>query len=259
MTDAKMKKLAEVNIRPLRIAFDRWGVDPQKPSSEPMHIIYTKAIKLAAKYSINDLSNYLLYNTDDDTPDELYLRMRLNINLCEELNVSIYSFPMKYHPIDNPDYFDNRNFTGKAWNRKYIRAIQAVLNSTHGKIGRGKSFFEAAFGKDLDEFHEILLMPEVFIIERHKYDKTAYQAYLEMGGSKKLKDDDVARCGNMTDEWRARFGSLNPKQREYIIPIIHKNIFDEEIGDISDLAVREVLKYYQIKRFRDIPEVVVDD
>ena len=51
-----------------------------------------------------------------------------------------------------------------------MRAIQAVLNSTHGKIGRRKTFFEAAFGGDLDEFHKILWMPEALIIQRYKYD-----------------------------------------------------------------------------------------
>jgi hypothetical protein len=145
MTDAKMAKLAETNIRPLRIAFDYWGVDPQHPKGPPMRATYRDAIRLAAKYKIRDLSNYMLYNSDGDVPDELYHRLRLNIELCEELDVSIYSFPMKYHPIDDPAYFSNRDFIGKAWNRKYIRAVQAVLNSTHGKIGRSKSFFEAAF------------------------------------------------------------------------------------------------------------------
>ena len=47
---------------------------------------------------------------------------------------------MKYHPIDDPDYYNNRDYIGVHWNRKFIRAIQAVLNATKGKIGRGKDF-----------------------------------------------------------------------------------------------------------------------
>ncbi|GHV33967.1 hypothetical protein FACS1894187_03590 [Synergistales bacterium] len=248
MTEAKMKKLSEVNIRPLRIAFDHWGVDPQKPKSRPIRDIYTDAVRLAAKYGIRDLSNYLLYNSDDDVPDELYLRLQLNINLCEELGVSIYSFPMKYHPIDDPEYFDNRNFAGKAWNRKYIRAIQAVLNSTHGKIGRGKSFFEAAFGKDLDQFHQILMMPEAFIIERHKYDKEAYDAYLKDGSKRIIKAEDLKRYGNMTAEWRAKFTALTLRQRKQAEKVIHNNIFTDETCDNADSAVSDVLRYYRIKR-----------
>jgi len=72
---------------------------------------------------------------------------------------------MKYHPIDDPAYFRNRDFIGEPhWNRKFIRAIQAVLNSTRGKISRGETFFRAAFGSDLEEFHKILWMPEALII-----------------------------------------------------------------------------------------------
>ena len=63
---------------------------------------------------------------------------------------------MKYHPINDKDFFKNRDFIGEHWNRKFIRAVQAVLNSTKGKIGRGTEFFEEAFGRDIDEFMKIL-------------------------------------------------------------------------------------------------------
>ena len=155
VTDEKMKKLSEINIRPLRIAFDHYE---QKD-------IYVSAIKKAAKYGIKELSNYLLYNFEDE-PKELYYRMRINVELCEKLGVTIYSFPMKYHPISDPTFFRNRDYLGKHWNRKFIRAVQAVLNSTKGKIGKGIDFFEEAFGRDLEEFYKILWMPETFIIYR---------------------------------------------------------------------------------------------
>jgi hypothetical protein len=247
LTDVKMKKLAEINIRPLRIAFDSWKEIPLG-SKKPMKEIYAEAVKLAADYDIRQLSNYLLYNTDNDTPDDLYHRLKLNIKLCEDLDISIYSFPMKYHPIDDPQYFDNRNFIGKSWNRKYIRAIQAVLNSTKGKIGRGRSFFNAAFGKSLKQFREILLMPEAFIIERYKYDKNAYNAYLENGGTKKINKDDIARYGCMTDKWRKKIDSLNPEQLKIAKRIITTNKFSDCICNVPDSDVREVLKYYKIKR-----------
>ena len=259
MTEEKVAKLAEINIRPLRIAFDHWGVDPQKPKSAPMHEIYEKAIRLAAKYKIRDLSNYMLYNSDVDLPDEFYFRLQLNISLCEELNISIYSFPMKYHPIDDPNYFNNRDFIGKAWCRKYVRAIQAVLNATKGKIGRGKSFFEAAFGRDLDQYHEILMMPEAFIIERHKYDRVAYQAYLDDGGTRKVKAEELAVCGDMVNEWRSKLAALSPEQRTVANAIIFKNIFTEETCDTGDTEINEVLRYYQIKRYEDIPEILTED
>ncbi len=114
MTDQKMKRLSEIAIHPLRIAFDNWK----------LRETYEKAIRLAAKHKIRHLSNYILYNFEDK-PEELYHRLRINVDLSDELGVRIYSFPMKYHPIMDPKYFQNREYIGTHWNRKYIRAIQA--------------------------------------------------------------------------------------------------------------------------------------
>ncbi|MDD3888746.1 MAG: hypothetical protein PHR65_02365 [Syntrophomonadaceae bacterium] len=212
VTDKKMEKLAEINIRPLRIAFDHYS----------MKDTYSAAIRTAAKHGITDLSNYLLYNFEDE-PDDLFYRMKINVDLCEELGVTIYSFPMKYHPIDDPDFFDNRQYIGEHWNRKFIRSIQAVLNSTKGKIGRGKQFFEEAFGKDIEGFHKILWMPEAFIIHRFKY-----------------KD-------NLTAEWWEKFNSLNETQLNRLKEIVAINLFDENLAT-GDPAVDEVLRYYQVRR-----------
>ncbi|MCL1987630.1 MAG: hypothetical protein FWG64_06635 [Firmicutes bacterium] len=213
-----------------------------------MHEVYKKAVRLAAKYGITNLSNYLLYNTDNDTPEELYKRLELNVELCEELGISIYSFPMKYHPIDDPNFFDNRDFIGKSWNRKYIRAIQAVLNSTHGKIGRGKNFFHAAFGENVEQFKEILIMPETFIIERYKYDIKAHKKYLKNGGKSKLKIEDTDEFNHLAGEWRKKYNKLTPIQREQALEIIHGNVFSEEIFSNMNKKVLEVLQYYLIKR-----------
>jgi len=230
-TPEKMKKLSEINIRPLRIAFDHYS---QKET-------YEKAIRLAAKNGIRDLSNYLLYNFKDK-PEELYYRMKLNVDLCSELNVTIYSFPMKYHPIDDPNYFSNRDFIGINWNRKYVRAIQAVLNATKGKIGRGDQFFSAAFGKDINEFKEILEMPEALIIHRYKYDKNKREEYgKEYKGA--TKEDD-----GVTDEWREKFALLNDEQLEIARNIIFQNLFTDEMCTSGDKAIDDVLKYYQVKR-----------
>lgn len=212
--DAKMAKLAEINIRPLRIAFD--DIEDRD--------VYVNAIKLAAKHGIGNLSNYLLYNFKD-TPDDLYLRLKINVELCEELDIVIYSFPMKYHPITDGEYFKNRDFIGKHWNRKFIRTIQAVLNATKGKIGRGKSFFEEAFGKDLAEFHKILWMPERFIIHRMTYKDT------------------------LTKEWWDKFKSLSTSDADEAKAIIGRNRFTEEIiSAVTSPAVSEVLTYYMIRR-----------
>ena len=230
VTDEKMKKLAEINIRPLRIAFDHYS----------MSKVYVEAIKTAAKYEISDLSNYLLYNYQDK-PEELYYRMRINIDLCDELGVSIYSFPMKYHPIDDPKFFRNRDYIGEHWNRKFIRAIQAVLNATKGKIGRGKDFFEEAFGKDIDEYNKILWMPEEFIIYRRKYDEELRN---RLADSYKSHYEDE---NNLVNEWWVKFNRLDAKQMEFAKAIISNNKFsDEDIDQCPDCNVRELLEYYRL-------------
>ncbi|MDD5697166.1 MAG: hypothetical protein PHH77_00995 [Victivallaceae bacterium] len=214
ITDKKMKKLSEVAIRPLRIAFDDWK----------SHKIYRHAVELAAKYKIKNLSNYLLYNFNDK-PVDLYRRMKLNVELCETLDLNIYSFPMKYHPIMDSDYFQNREYTGKYWNRKFIRAIQAVLNATKGKIGKGKEFFEKAFGANEEEFEKILYMPETFII---------YRFYFEGIGQ--------------TQQWWSAYSSLPDKEKEAVNPIIHSNDFSGIDKFKENKKIYQVLSYYTITR-----------
>lgn len=231
VTEEKMKKLAEINIRPLRIAFDHYS----------MKKTYIEAVRIAAKYGITNLSNYLLYNFEDK-PEELYYRMKINIDLCEELDVTIYSFPMKYHPIDDPEYFRNRNYIGKHWNRKFIRAIQAVLNATKGKIGRNKTFFEEAFGKDANEFNKILWMPEEFIIYRRKYNEKL-RSKLEETYKNHYNDEN-----NLMNEWWNKFNALDDKRLKKVKEIVAKNRFsDEDLKNCKDELVLEVLEYYRIK------------
>jgi hypothetical protein len=232
----KMEKIAEIEIRPLRIAFDSWK----------MHNRYEKSVRAACKAGIKNLSNYLLYNYKDH-PDDLYNRIRLNIDLCEELGITVYSFPMKYHPIVDSAYFRNRDYIGEPyWNRKFIRAIQAILNSTHGKIGRGKDFFEAAFGKDIEEFHKILWMPETLIVQRYKYDKEKRDAYY---GTRPTPYDLIDESiGLITSKWWDAFSGLNIKQRIIAEDIIAKNIFTNAAINVDDKQIKHILKYYQITR-----------
>lgn len=231
ITDANMEKLSEVNIYPLRIAFDHWKLKD----------IYEKSIRTAASKGIKSLSNYLLYNFEDK-PEELYHRLRLNVDLCEELDASIYSFPMKYHPINDKEFFKNRDFIGEHWNRKFIRAIQAVLNSTKGKIGRGVEFFEEAFGRDVDEFMKILWMPETFIIYRRIYDADLRNRLADRYTTVTEHDCDLA------NEWWKKFQALSPTKLEKAKNIIALNKFKDGDFKCGDKKVLEVLRYYQITR-----------
>ena len=231
ITEANMNKLAEVNIYPLRIAFDHWKLKE----------IYEKSIRTAVGSGIKSLSNYLLYNFEDK-PEELYHRLRMNVDLCEELGASIYSFPMKYHPINDKEFFMNRDYIGKHWNRKFIRAVQAVLNSTKGKIGRGVTFFEEAFGRDVEEFMKILWMPETFIIYRRIYDEELRSRLAEKYKTKTKHD-----C-NLANEWWEKFTALSDEKMEKAKSIISKNKFN--VGDYfcDDPQILDVLYYYTITR-----------
>lgn len=230
-TKGRMKKLSEINIRPLRIAFDHYD----------QRDIYVEAVKKAADCGIMELSNYLLYNFEDK-PKELYYRMKINIELCEKLGVTIYSFPMKYHPISDSEFFKNRDYLGKYWNRKFIRAVQAVLNSTKGKIGRGVQFFEEAFGRNLDEFYRILWMPETFIIYRRRYDQHLREQLADK--YKKNSDEDC----DLANEWRRKFCALPAEKLKMAKTIISLNKFREGDYECTDKEILDVLSYYKITK-----------
>lgn len=214
ITSENMKKMFEIPVRPVRIAFDHWE----------LHEVYEQSIRTAVAQGHTSLSNYVLYNFKDK-PVELYRRLKLNVDLCDELGVSIYSFPMKYHPIEDPEYFSNRDYIGVHWNRKFIRTIQAVLNSTKGKVGKGHSFFCKAFGSNEEEFFKLLYMPEAMII---------YRMYFEKNG--------------LTDEWWKHYSALSKEQLSVVKPIIESNDFSNFESKVVDPQILKVLSYYRIKR-----------
>jgi len=219
VNDDNMKLMSEIPIRPLRIAFDYWGMREK----------YENAVRLAAKYDIKELSNYILYNFKD-TPDELYKRLEINVLLSETLGLHIYSFPMKYIPLFGEEA-KGRDYIGVKWNRKFIRAIQSILNVTKGIVAPGRSFFEKAFGKTLEEFHELLHMPETFIV---------YRSYFEDMG--------------LTAEWRTSYRSLTEDEQEVAFKIIESNSFTDCYKFTNNKKILDLLSYYIIKR-EDVNEI----
>jgi hypothetical protein len=164
LNEHKAKRLGELAISPARIAFDHIEDVEQ----------YKIALELCAKNGIKYLSNYILYNGEDftgkgqhyhaDTPQDLFNRMKISMDFCDELNakygndgkVHIFSFPMKYIPLNATD----RSFVGTHWNKKYLRSVQRMLIPTQGKGVSTRSFFEVDFGTTAEEFIENLAMPE---------------------------------------------------------------------------------------------------
>ncbi len=218
ITEDIVKLISEIPIRPLRIAFDYFGLKEQ----------YTEAIRLAAKYDIKELSNYILYNFHD-TPDELYKRLEINQALSVKYDVHIYSFPMKYVPLEP----EGRHHIGKHWKRKFIRAIQAIINVTKGIVAPSRNtekgdFFKKAFGRNLEEFHEILYMPENYIVYRKLFEE-------ELG---------------YTQEWQFLFREIQKDKEKFEVVkrIIEENDFSDYQTLVQDSQSLDLLKHYSITR-----------
>lgn len=237
-TQEKADLLGKIAIRPVRIAFDNIKTESQ----------YCNALRMCVKAGIKDFSNYLLYNFDDK-PEDLYYRLKINVDLSEELGVSIYSFPMKFHPIRktsdmSEDFSHNRDYIGKYWNRKYIRAVQAILNSTKGKIGRGTSFFEKAFGKDLEQYKQLLEMPESMIIYRFFFEWLSSEQGIEAAENlvgHSLEQLSTKAWWNCFEECRK---NLPKEEWKIVIEAIHKNEFLQLSCKIIHPQAKRLLEYY---------------
>jgi len=207
-----LQEMSTIAIKPLRIAFDHIGA--RKP--------YETAIRFAHEVGLHDLSNYMLYNFVD-SPDDLYERMRLNIDLNEELGIRIFSFPMRYQPTDMKD----RSHVGDRWTKYQLRAIQIILQATHGIVSGAPVFFRRAFGDSPQRFHELLLRPQHMLFNRAWYDE--YEGRPEF------------------DEFQATFKKLTKDdQRELAILLSNTRPVDVEqaIGSAESKAVNHILPFY---------------
>lgn len=225
LTPHKAERLGELALRPARIAFDH--IEDAEA--------YKKAITLCARSGITHMSNYLLYNGEDftgkghryraDSPEDLYERMRISMDLCEELNkelehkVAIFSFPMRYIPLSDL----KRGFVGAKWNAKYLRALQRMLIPTQGKGVSSRSFFETDFGTSPEEFVMFLAMPEEHLGWRGHFARRKNETDIEMKSRKKIWDENQLYI----EEWKNRFVDLGD-EKEGFINAIGDNVFSIE-------------------------------
>ena len=156
--------------------------------------------------------------------------MKLNVELSEELNLHIYSFPMKYIPLFGEDAKE-RQFTGKFWNKKFIRAIQSVSNATRGIVPPERSFFEKAYGRNLEEYVEILHMPETYIVYR------------------KLFEVDLG----LTAKWKDLFHSLTEEELVEAKFVIDTNDFTNLEQKTANPKILQLLQHYTVSR-KDVKE-----
>jgi len=185
LTEENMKLLAKLNIKPVRIAFDRIGEKDE----------YLRALKLAKKYGARVFSNYMLYNYQD-TPKDLYERLIVNINLNKRWRskrgrptASIYSYPMRYAPIDStdsPTAISQENgicvptkpladqdgtYNGIFWTKRFIRNVEIMKGVAYGSVSPTPSLARRTLGKTFREFVANLYMPEELLRYRNKYEQ----------------------------------------------------------------------------------------
>lgn len=206
--EKRAELLSKLEIKPARIAFDHIGDKD----------VYIKAIKNCVKYGIKSFSNYMLYNADfvngkgetykADSPEDLYKRMKITLNLQNEINknksdenkIKIYSFPMKYIPLEKKD----REYIGTKWNKKFLRAVQVMILPVHGVGSVSEEFFRKSFGEDLEQFNMNIFMPESILMSRGKFLKRDDET--EDQWNKKINDDKEANINySFYEKWISLF------------------------------------------------------
>ena len=137
----------------------------------------------------------MLYNFKD-TPQDLYERIRVNIDLNEKWkdghngnHGQVYCYPMRYAPI-NEDLGTHanreRNYFAQVdskavdwlhapvWTPKFSRNLDVVKGVAHGSIPTVASLARRAIGRTFEEYITNLYMPEEMLRNRDKYERTVY-------------------------------------------------------------------------------------
>lgn len=187
VTDERMQLVSQLNIRPMRIAFDRASEKKQ----------YVKALQLASCYGVKEFSNYMLYNWKD-TPRDLYERLVVNIQLNEQWAKEsstdkpsvVYSYPMRFAPIDctagvhanrRRDLFLPAKSLGRnwlddpVWTPRFVRNIEIMKGVAHGAISPTTTLAWRTIGSTFEEFLANLYMPEELLRNRNKHEKHVHK------------------------------------------------------------------------------------
>ena len=208
INDDNMTQLARLAIKPLRIAFDDIRLKDT----------YCAAVRTAHRHGIKEISNYILFNYKDK-PEDLYERLKVNIELNRELGIQIFSFPMKYSPINRTD----RSYIGTNWTKKSIRAISAILQVTKGVVAAGSDFFYKAFGNTLEEYFELLAMPRELIMFRHHFEENG-----------------------TTATWKKLYQTMSDEQKKDLMEFTSYTVAELKQVPCPE-QFQEILPYYLIK------------
>ena len=208
INDDNMTQLARLAIKPLRIAFD----------DIKLKDTYCAAVRTAHRHGIKEISNYILFNYKDK-PEDLYERLKINLELNRELGIQIFSFPMKYSPINRTD----RSYIGVNWTKKSIRAISAILQVTKGVVAAGSDFFYKAFGNTLEEYFELLAMPRELIMFRHHFEENG-----------------------TTAAWKKQYQAMSDEQKKELMEFTSHTVAELKQTPCPE-QFQEILPYYLIK------------
>ena len=264
LTEEKAKRLGEIALKPARVAFDH--IEDRET--------YERALRLCAKYGIDELSNYVLYNSEDfggkgkkyraDTPEDLYDRMRITLDIKDDINksmpknqgVAAFSFPMRYIPLSATE----RGYVGSKWNAKYLRAVQCMLIPTQGKGVGSRSFFEADFGKSSSEFVRYLSMPERLIAARGEFSTGGRgrknETMEESDNRKKIWDENQKKIL----KWNELYNSLDDEKENFISLIADNEYLPEKVlGITSDIQKKMYLFYLTTPRLIQLLGLVHND
>jgi len=208
-----IKMFSTIPIRPFRLACDRIE-DTNK---------FNRATKLAIENNIRHLSNYILYNWKDK-PEDLWIRLNNVVSLYSKNGTYIdgFSFPMKYAPINEKD----RSYIGQYWNKKYLGAVNVIINVTNGVVAKERDFFIEAFGSNVEEFLEILSMPDELIRFRFFF-----------------------KANGLIDYWKTLFRSLAEEEKTHLLDVLCKHKLNESIKtDEHPKRVKKMLVLYTINK-----------
>ena len=252
-TEEKARRLGEIALRPARVAFDHIEDLPT----------YERALRLCAKHGITELSNYVLYNSEAfggkgqqyaaDTPADLYNRMRLTLDIKDDINrslpedrqVTAFSFPMRYIPLTAHE----RGYVGSQWNAKFLRAVQCMLIPTQGKGVGSRSFFEADFGKNAEEFVRFLCMPDKLIAARGEFSLSSRGRGGEDPEALAARKAVWEKNQRKIREWNRLYQQLGDERTQFIALIGDNEFLPEKLlGAPSDLQKKLYLLYLTTPR-----------
>lgn len=253
LTKPKAEQLGKIALRPARVAFDH--IEDRNT--------YERALRLCAQNGITELSNYVLYNSEDfrgkgkkyraDTPEDLYNRMRITLDLKDKINrslpkdqhVAAFSFPMRYIPLNAHE----RGYVGSMWNAKFLRAVQCMLIPTQGKGVGNKDFFEADFGKSSKEFVRFLCMPDKLIAARGHFKKGGRGRTKETPEELKKRKTIWDKNQKKIAEWNRLYDQLGDDVQSFIALIGDNEFLPEKVlGISSDTQKKLYLSYLTMPR-----------